>query len=90
MPTITREEFSAKAREIASEHANDLHEMMMKAFDALTDKEVDKLDTPGKPWLLIRAIGMVVGPITIDKRFNAEAIKGMIPRIKRILNRRTW
>lgn len=85
---MTREQFSTLAVEMCADLATDMHLKMLKAFDALTEEEREKLDSPGKPYFLVRAIGVTVGPEVVNSRFNVEAIKSTIRRVKLILSHR--
>lgn len=89
-PVITQDRFSELAEKMCVELAKDMHAEMMNAFDALCKDELEKMDTIEHPFFIVRSIGMVVGTDVVDKRFNVEAIQGMIRRVKAILKKRYY
>jgi hypothetical protein len=85
-----RAEFQTRATHLSNDLANCLAEKMLKAYDALTEKERLDLDTADRPWFLPRAIALIEVDKAAQNCFMVEAIKGLIPRIKRILNKRYY
>lgn len=84
-----RDYFIKNVNERAAEIAKEMVEKATKAYDALTDDEREKFDNPNRPWHIVQVILMVVADASIQK-FSAEAIKPLIPQIKRILNKRCY
>jgi hypothetical protein len=89
MSETRREQFSRQAREIATEFGEDLHGLMMKAFDGLGADRA-KIDKPDLPFLLVRAVALAVMDQAADNRFDCQAIRRMTPAVQRALKRRHW
>jgi len=87
---MTRDTFEELAGKMSEALAEDLKSLMLKAYDALLSDEKQKLDTPDKPYYLVRAIGMAVGYDAVEREFNAELIKPITAKVKRILKQRYW
>ncbi len=85
---MTREQFKELSGQMAEKLSGDMVDAMMKVYDAFTADEVAKLDTVDKPFFLVRAVGMAVGADVISQRYDVEAIKGLTPRVKRIMKKR--
>lgn len=87
---MDRDRFGRLTAEMADKLGDDMQEACMKAFDALTFEERARLGDPNMPYLLVRAIAMVVAPDVIDNRYAAEAAKPLATRVKRILSKRYY
>lgn len=87
--TISRETFDDAALKLTRDFSEDIHKMMIKAFDALTPEEIRRLGGD-KPYVLARAIGMAVVDRVIQNTFAVQSANEILPRLRRILNKRYW
>ena len=87
---MKRDEFEKCIKALAESFSENIVERSLKAFDALTPEEIEKLTAPDKPYLLARTIIITQVQRSVNTCFMVDLIKKLIPRINRILNRRYY
>ena len=85
---ITREEVSKSLNQLTDDIRTELVKMGLKAFDALTEEEREKLSS-GQSMRFAKILIQVIASGVIDD-YNHEAVKIPVKTASRILNRRVW
>lgn len=93
--TFTRAQFDSELEAIARKTAESLVTMGKKVYDILTEDERADLalfETTGEqfPPRLIKVMLLAFGDEVIDREWNAETIKPLVSKIKRIRNKRYY
>lgn len=85
MRNYTDEEFENTLQSIVDKTTSTIFYAAKRAFDSLTEDEKGR---SGGVYAIARMLVVLTAGDAIEKEWNAEAYKEMLPRLKRILRKR--